>query len=231
MQFTYNVEGMHCNSCIDKIRTALQPVAMSVEVTLKPPVVKLTATQPVSIEELNKRVASVGKYQLFPGDEEKQQGFFTIYYPLLLIIAYITGIACINNFSGTEINWHGWMNTFMAGFFLVFSAFKFLDLSGFAEAYATYDLLAQRCRWYGFIYPFIELGLGIGYLAQIMPIATYLITIIMMGFSSLGVLKALLEKRKIRCACLGTVLNLPMTTITFVEDVAMVVMAAAMLIF
>lgn len=118
----------------------------------------------------------------------------------------------------------------MAGFFLVFSAFKFLDPHGFADAYASYDLLAKRWHGYGFIYPFLELGLGLAYLFRVAPTATHLATIIVMGFSSLGVLAALRSKRRIVCACLGTVLNLPMSTITLVEDLGMVAMAALMLI-
>jgi hypothetical protein len=47
--------------------------------------------------------------------------------------------------------------------------------------------------------------------------------------SAVGVLKALLDRRAIRCACLGTALNLPMTKVTLVEDLGMAAMAAGML--
>jgi len=117
----------------------------------------------------------------------------------------------------------------MAGFFLVFSAFKFLDLRGFADAYASYDVLAKHWRGYGYLYPFLELGLGILYLVASESPLTHVATIILMGFSSLGVIKALSQKQAIRCACLGTVLNLPMSTITLVEDLSMVFMAITML--
>ncbi|CAM6000172.1 unnamed protein product [Sphagnum balticum] len=53
-----------------------------------------------------------------------------------------------------------WMRHFMAGFFLVFSFFKLLNLKTFADGYAKYDLLAMRWKPYGFIYPFCELALG-----------------------------------------------------------------------
>jgi hypothetical protein len=122
------------------------------------------------------------------------------------------------------------MTNFMAGFFLVFSAFKFLNLAGFADAYASYDLLAKRWYEWGLIYPFLELALGLAYLFRFAPTLTHVATIALMGFSSLGVIAALREKRVIRCACLGTVLNLPMSTITLVEDLAMVVMATLMLL-
>lgn len=152
------------------------------------------------------------------------------YFPLFLIIGYIFLVALVANWWSAGITWGGWMQDFMAGFFLVFSGFKFLDLRGFAKAYATYDVLAQRYPVYGYVYPFLELLLGLLYVSRFNMIITNLLTIILMGFSSIGVMKALKEKRQLRCACLGTVLNLPMTNITLVEDIAMVVMALIMLI-
>ena len=156
---------------------------------------------------------------------DNQQGL-SAYYPLFLIIMYITGISFINNFHGQVINWQGWMNQFMAGFFLVFSAFKFLDLRGFADGYSTYDLLAKHWYSYGYIYPFLELSLGVLYLTQWFPAATQVATIIVMGFSSLGVMNSLFKKQKFQCACLGTILKVPLSSITLIEDLTMVVLAA-----
>jgi hypothetical protein len=118
------------------------------------------------------------------------------------------------------------MRYFMAGFFLVFSFFKLLDVAAFADAYAGYDLLARRWRPWGFIYPFVELALGVAYLAHFQPVLTNAVTLVVMGFSAIGVISAVLDKRSIRCACLGTVFQLPMSTVTIIEDVGMVLMAA-----
>ena len=122
------------------------------------------------------------------------------------------------------------MMNFMAEFFLVFSFFKLLNIRAFADSYAMYDLLAMRWKGYGFIYPMIELGLGFAYLLALAPQITNMVTIIVMGFSSLGVIRAVMNKQKIRCACLGAVFNLPMSTITIIEDLLMVAMAAWMLL-
>ena len=59
---------------------------------------------------------------------------------------------------------------------------------------------------------------------------TNVITLVVMLVSSIGVLKTLLDKRAIRCACLGTALKLPMTKVTLVEDLGMAAMAAGMLV-
>jgi hypothetical protein len=82
----------------------------------------------------------------------------------------------------------------------------------------------------GYVYPFIELGLGVAYLVRLVPVATSLVTLVVMLVSVVGVTQALLQKRRIQCACLGTVFNLPMTKVTFVEDALMAGMAFAMLV-
>ena len=231
MIFTYKIEGMHCESCVEKIKFALSAIKI-INITFKPPIIQIEA-EAVSLNDLNAKLLSVGNYQLKPistGNkenekfEENEQGL-KAYFPIFLIATYIAGVAFINNYYTQGINWQGWMNQFMAGFFLVFSAFKFLNIRGFAEGYATYDLLAKRWYTYGFIYPFLELGLGILYLRFWFPITTSLLTIIIMGFSSLGVINSLLKKQNLHCACLGTILKVPLSTVTLTEDLLMVVLA------
>ena len=123
-----------------------------------------------------------------------------------------------------------WMNHFMAGFFLVFSFFKMLNVKGFAESYAMYDIIAKRIKSYGYIYVFIELSLGIAYLIGFNPLLTNIVTAIVMIISIVGVLQSVLNKQKIKCACLGDVFNLPMSTITIIEDALMIGMSLIMLI-
>ncbi|MFA7308825.1 MAG: MauE/DoxX family redox-associated membrane protein [Patescibacteria group bacterium] len=120
---------------------------------------------------------------------------------------------------------------FMGVFFVTFSVFKLLDLKGFAQAYATYDVVAKKVSGYGFFYPFIELWLGVNYLFHLMPRVTDWVTFLVMGISSVGVLLALQSKKPFRCACLGTKINVPMTTVTLLEDLLMTVMAGIMLLW
>ncbi|MEM9849004.1 MAG: heavy-metal-associated domain-containing protein, partial [Bacteroidota bacterium] len=67
------------------------------------------------------------------------------------------------------------------------------------------------------------------YLINIAPTFTNWATILVLGVSSIGVIKSNLDRRAIKCACLGDVFNLPMSTVTIVEDLTMVAMAVAML--
>ena len=123
------------------------------------------------------------------------------------------------------------MADFMAGFFLIFGIFKILNWKGFVDAYSTYDLLAKRSRVYGYLYPLIELSLGFSYLFRLYPTITSIITLVIMVIGAVGVAGELRKKNQIPCACLGVVFKIPMTTVTFIEDVLMAVMAILMLFF
>lgn len=147
------------------------------------------------------------------------------------MLSYLVGLVAVAEVASGSFDAMRAMGRFMAGFFLAFSFFKLLDLRAFADSYASYDIVAAKWLGYGYLYPFIELGLGVAYLTHFAPLATNAVTLVVMGVSTVGVLKALAAKRKIRCACLGTGFNLPMSVVTLVEDVLMVVMAGAMLIW
>ncbi|HSH98383.1 MAG: heavy-metal-associated domain-containing protein [Methylophilaceae bacterium] len=235
-ELTFQVTGMHCGSCVAKVEATLQPYGENVKVTLNPPRAVITNSAS-TINELNQQLSLVGSYQLSnlstsrPNAEESvtQAGWINTYKPLLMIIGYILLTCILIQIAQGAFSSHGFMTNFMAGFFLVFSFFKLLNLREFANSYAMYDLLAIRWNFYGLIYPFIELGLGIAYVIGWQENLTNLATLVVMGFSSIGVIRAVLNKQKIRCACLGSVFNLPMSTITIIEDLLMAAMALWML--
>ena len=235
----YGLTGLHCGTCVKKVSLALEPLAGRVEVSLSP--MQVTLTDPISDEStIKKSVEAAGSYGLvsgFPMGQlpvyaASQAGWLQTYKPLLLIAAYIlvasvllqVGLVGMAGLDAMET-----MRYFMAGFFLVFSFFKLLDLNAFADAYSGYDLLASRWRNWGLIYPFFELFLGLAYLTNFNPLLTNWITVAVMSFSAVGVVKAVVNNTQIQCACLGTVFKLPMSTVTIVEDVGMVLMAVLML--
>lgn len=164
-----------------------------------------------------------------PRIAEPSRTFWQTYRPLLLVVGYLVGIVAVVEIGAASFNLMRAMNHFMGGFFLAFSFFKLLDLRGFVDSYQTYDILARPVRAYGYAYPFIELGLGVAYLLNLVPVVTNAVTLCVMLLGIVGVTQALLQKRQIQCACLGTVFNLPMSKVTFIEDGVMALMAAGML--
>lgn len=236
MIHTYEVSGMHCKSCGGKIENALRamPQVKSAEVTLDPPAARIEMFQHVSTKSLNRAIESVGSYKIFGEGESANINAQATdrkdsLYPLILIVSYIAGAVAIIALATGHRSLEVSMRHFMAGFFLVFSFFKLLDLRGFADAYRTYDVLARALPVWALAYPFIELMIGIAYLLNAAPVITNAVALGLMLLGSVGVLKALLKKQAISCACLGTALNLPMTTVTLVEDLGMAAMAALML--
>lgn len=152
------------------------------------------------------------------------------FLPLIIIFLLIIILTFAKGYFFGPFTWHAAMYDFMGFFFLVFGAFKAFNLQKFAESYSMYDLLAQRSRWYALIYPFIELTLGVLYLMHWAGKAVNFFTLVLMLISAAGVAIELLKGKKITCACLGAVFNIPMTYVTLLEDLLMAAMAAYMLV-
>jgi hypothetical protein len=104
-----------------------------------------------------------------------------------------------------------------------------LNLKGFKDSYLMYDIIARRFPAWGYVYAFTELTLGIAFLINFNPIITNSVTFVLMTVSIIGVLKIILNKKTIKCACLGDVFNLPMSTVTIIEDGLMILMSLGML--
>lgn len=153
----------------------------------------------------------------------------TSYYPIFLLFGFLLLGTGLLEVAAGSFEWPRAMTRFMGGFFLAFAFFKLLDVRAFADAYAGYDVIAGRWRAYGYAYPFIELLLGAAYLAGFQPVVTNAVTLVVMSVGTVGVVRTLLARRKIRCACLGAVFNLPMSYVTLAEDALMAAMAAVML--
>ena len=151
----------------------------------------------------------------------------TRYRPLIVLTAltFLAGLAISmpSGFAMTEFM-HGFMGTFL----LFFAALKLFDISGFKKGFVQYDLLAKRLPFYAFVYPFLELGLALGYLSFACPLYVYGFTIGLFGFGTLGVAWALRQGLNIDCPCMGTVLKVPLSTVTLSEDIIMVVMGLAL---
>jgi copper chaperone CopZ len=234
MKHTYKLTGMTCESCEAKVKSALIMIetVIDVQVSKDENMVTITMDKHIALTDLQKALEPKYTISAMEHNEtaEQAKSWFEIYKPILLIFAYISGATILIQLKNESFNWMEAMRYFMAGFFLVFSFFKMLNLKGFAESYVMYDVIAKRVTIWAYIYAFVELGLGIAYLININPLVTYCITLVVMSASIIGVLQSVLNKRKIQCACLGDVFNLPMSTVTIIEDALMIIMSGAMLI-
>jgi cation transport ATPase len=241
MKHTYQVTGMTCSGCQYKVQHLLSQVENVKEATvdLIKGEVTVEMDKHIGTPTLQAALKEYPKYHLTDAPaissaisgsmEEEPKSWFETYKPIVLIFAYVFLVSVIAGSTVLGFDEMIAMRVFMAGFFLVFSFFKLLNLDGFADSYAMYDVVARKFKAWGYIYALIELGLGIAYAANFSPVVTNLVTLVVMSVSIIGVLQSVLSKKTIQCACLGAVFNLPMSTVTIIEDGLMIAMSAVML--
>jgi len=242
MKHTYKITGMTCSSCKASVEKTLKDldevtdavvnfekkeviVTMSNHIELETFQKALPSKYTVSLKEYKDVFAST-QNSSFEIEEEKSK--LRQLKPLLLVIFYIAVTSTLLHYK--DWGWSEFMLDFMGLFYIVFSFFKMLDLKGFPESFRMYDPLAKRIPIYGLIYPFIETALGLMFLMRFEVNIALIVTLIVLGITTIGVTKTLLDKKSIRCACLGTALKLPMTEATFIENAIMIVMAILMLL-
>nr|WP_299072920.1 MauE/DoxX family redox-associated membrane protein [uncultured Allomuricauda sp.] len=236
MKHTYTVTGMTCEGCVASVQEKLSGLdgVTNVSVDLETSSAHITMERHISLREFsavlpNKYAIQESQSEVVStvGEMMGEKSKWVQLRPLFLIFAYLFTASILLNFK--DWNLGEAMLDFMGLFYIVFSFFKFLDLKGFLESFRMYDPLAKTIPVYGWIYPFLELGLGLLFLMRVQVTAALIITVVILGITTFGVTKTLLDKKSIRCACLGTALKLPMTEATFIENAIMLVMAFWML--
>lgn len=240
MKHTYHIHGMTCQGCRDHVEKILNtvPGVIEAKVDLEKEEAVISMDGKIETESFQKLLspkynitdkANITAFQMTSHSMEaiEEKSKLEQLRPLLLILFYIALASVLLHYD----NWDSKaaMLDFMGLFFLVFSFFKMLDLKNFPDSFRMYDLLAKRVSIYGWIYPFIETALGLMFLMRFEIEIALIVTLIILSITSVGVAKTLLNKKAIRCACLGTVLKLPMTEATIIENAIMIVMSIIML--
>ena len=231
MNQKFTLTGMNCKSCEAKVSDYLKtvPHVSAVEVSLENSEVSLISSEAIDVETLNQvlpqkyRVQNQPIAQITPQTPSKMRQL----QPLFLLFFYlICATFALNYQTGVTA---AAMLDFMGLFYIVFAFFKLLDLKGFPPSFSMYDPLAKRIPIYGWVYPFLETLLGIMLLTRWQTTIALWATLVVLGITTIGVAKTLMNKQKIKCACLGTALKLPMTEATLIENTLMIAMAVFML--
>jgi len=242
MKQTYTIKGMTCAGCKASVAKHLNKIenVANVAINLEKGEAILTMESDMATDvfqnvlpekftifkKVERKDLADSKAAVDPLEEEKSKG--QQLKPLFIILFYITTASVLLNYNGWLLE--EFMLDFMGLFYSVFSFFKMLDLSGFKTSFAMYDPIAKKVPFYGNIYPFIETILGLMFLMRFEIDIALIVTLVVLGVTTTGVTKALLSKKSIRCACLGTALKLPMTEATFIENAIMIIMAVLMLL-
>ena len=237
MKSILQISGMTCEGCKSSVENKLSSLdgVDNVKVDLARGQAVIYSKNPVSFSLIKETLPP--KYSLINEQDINldTHGEATIkgskikqLKPLFIILGYIFIASILLNYQ----NWNSSnaMLDFMGLFYIIFSFFKILDIKGFSMSFRMYDPLAKQAPIYGYIYPFIEVILGMMFLIRYEVNIALILTLIVLGITTIGVTQTLINKRNIKCACLGTTLNLPMTEATFIENAIMIIMAFLLLI-
>lgn len=146
---------------------------------------------------------------------ESQSRFWEIFLSIVLVLVAVVSY------------WFGFMLEFMGVVFLVLAFLQLIDLKGFVRLFSKYDLIASNLKFYGYLFPFIELFLALAFLIRLEVRFFGAFTFVFMGVSAVGVAMNLFgwsKKTKVKCACLGSKIKIPLTRFTLVENIVMAIM-------
>jgi len=236
MKSILQISGMTCEGCKSSVENKLSSLdgVDNVKVDLARGQAVIYSKNPVSFSLIKETLPP--KYSLINeeginldthGDVTLKESKIKQLKPLFIILGYIFIASILLNYKNWNIS--NAMLDFMGLFYIIFSFFKILDIKGFSISFRMYDPLAKQAKIYGYIYPFIEVLLGIMFLIRFGVDIALILTVIVLGITTIGVTQTLINKRSIKCACLGTTLNLPMTEATFIENALMIIMAFSLI--
>ena len=119
---------------------------------------------------------------------------------------------------------------FIAFSMCLLAMLKLRDIDSFSTMFLGYDLLAKRWIPYGTIYPFAEFGAGALMIAGVLTWLSAPIALVIGGIGAVSVFKAVyLDKRELKCACVGGDSNVPLGFLSLTENLMMIAMAVWML--
>ena len=230
MEYEYTISGMSCEGCVESVKNSLNSLSeiKNIKVSLESRSILISSDYKIKAEKLQEHLPK--KYTISPiiDSNISSNSKLKELLPLLIIFFYLIVSVLIYNWDNLTVS--NLMYDFMGLFYIVFSLFKFLDLKNFSPAFTKYDPIANKIPFYSTIYPFIETLLGLMFLNRIELFLALVSTLIILSATSFGVLRTLIRKEKIQCACLGTAIKLPMTKATLIENGVMILMASWMIL-
>ena len=233
MKDVYKVRGMTCEGCANSIKETLESneFISSANISLQNENINIISDKKFTMLELNSLIDNLGEYKIY---EEKLTSKIIEYFyskKTLLLALFLVVISSLSlqvpkdNFELNE-----WMISYMGIFFLLFSFLKLIDVKGFSGSFKKYDLISKIIPSFAITYPFVELFLALTLLSGYFLIFSYIMTIIFMTSQFFGVFISLQKKEVIKCACMGSSINIDISTLTLFENLVMIVMSSYMII-
>ena len=154
------------------------------------------------------------------------------YTPVIAVFA----VAALIALAASQAAFHTPLTVQAAEWFVAFSMsllamLKLRDVESFSTMFLNYDLLARRWVPYGYIYPFAELAAGTLMAAGVLTGFAAPLGLFIGGIGAVSVFKAVyIDKRALKCACVGGDTNVPLGFVSLTENLFMIAMSVWMLV-
>ncbi len=154
---------------------------------------------------------------------KQESEFGTRYTPILVIFSLAALIVCALMLKGgIAADTTSFIMNFIGITMVILALQKLQDIVAFSNQFITYDLLAMKHVRYAYVYPFAEAYAGLGMLSGLPALMVSPISIFIGAIGAVSVIKAVyIDKRELKCACVGGHSDLPLGFISLTENLAM----------
>ena len=233
MNEVYKVSGMTCDGCANSIKETLElnNLISSVNISLENENINISSDKSFTVNELNSLIENLGNYKIYEENIfSKIIEYFSSKKTLLLALSLVLISSLSLHIGEDNFELNEWMVSYMGIFFLLFSFLKLIDVKGFSGSFKKYDLISKIIPSFAITYPFIELFLALTFLSGYFLITSYIMTLLFMTSQFFGVFISLQKKEVIKCACMGSSINIDISTLTLFENLVMILMSSYMII-
>jgi len=178
-----------------------------------------------------RRVGGYDDLRRFFGKTVRDPGA-TSYRPVIAVFAMtmLMALATSQASFGTPFTMRA-VEWFISLSMCVLALLKLQDIESFSSMFLGYDMLARRWVPYAYAYPFAEAGAGVLMTAGMLTWLSAPVALVIGGIGTVSVFKAVyLDKRDIKCACVGGSSKVPLGFASLTENLMMIAMALWMLI-
>lgn len=154
------------------------------------------------------------------------------YRPVIALFAMtaLMAVAASHAAFGTALTMQA-AEWFVSFSMVVLALLKLQDVDSFSTMFLNYDLLAKRWVPYGKVYPFAEGLAGVLMTAHALPWLSIPVALFIGTIGAMSVFKAVyIDKRELKCACVGGSSKVPLGFVSLTENLAMIGMAVWMLV-
>ena len=203
----------------------------SVNINLEDENININSDKNFKVNELNSLIENLGNYKIYEENIfSKIIEYFSSKKTLLLALSLVLISSLSLHIGEDNFELNEWMVSYMGIFFLLFSFLKLVDVKGFSGSFKKYDLISKIIPSFAITYPFIELFLALTFLSGYFLITSYIMTLLFMTSQFFGVFISLQKKEVIKCACMGSSINIDISTLTLIENLVMILMSSYMII-